>query len=101
MQQFNKCINDIEVEDLTQAGFHFTWNSRPHGRDGIMKKLDRVLGNHSFATLFPRANCYFFPPSLSDHCPTVMYLPQHTTPKARPFKFLNYVVHKGDFKEVV
>ncbi|GKD98234.1 RNA-directed DNA polymerase, eukaryota, reverse transcriptase zinc-binding domain protein [Tanacetum coccineum] len=42
MQDFVDCVNDIEVEDVNQAGLFFTWIKSPSKPvTSIMKKLDR------------------------------------------------------------
>ncbi|GJW07250.1 RNA-directed DNA polymerase, eukaryota, reverse transcriptase zinc-binding domain protein, partial [Tanacetum coccineum] len=40
------CVNDIEVADLRNNGFHFTWTkSLLNPNSYILKKLDRIMGN--------------------------------------------------------
>ncbi|GAV71615.1 Exo_endo_phos domain-containing protein, partial [Cephalotus follicularis] len=45
MQEFNNAILKAELENLSGAGFHFTWNNMRVGSGAISKKLDRALGN--------------------------------------------------------
>ncbi|GJR12678.1 hypothetical protein Tco_0795330 [Tanacetum coccineum] len=45
MCDFKDCVNNIEVVDINSTGIHFTWNQKPKGRDGILKKLDRIMEN--------------------------------------------------------
>ncbi|GKB48374.1 hypothetical protein Tco_0899127 [Tanacetum coccineum] len=43
---FQECLEDIKVEDINWSGLHFTWiQSRLDPSNGILKKIDRVLGN--------------------------------------------------------
>ncbi|GKB34451.1 RNA-directed DNA polymerase, eukaryota, reverse transcriptase zinc-binding domain protein [Tanacetum coccineum] len=45
MVEFQECLEQIEVEDLNYSGVHFTWvQSRQDPSNGILKKIDRVLG---------------------------------------------------------
>ncbi|GJT80129.1 hypothetical protein Tco_1054471 [Tanacetum coccineum] len=45
---------EIEAEDLNWTGLHFTWiQSRLDPGNGILKKIDRVLGNSGFMGTFP------------------------------------------------
>ncbi|GJR27422.1 hypothetical protein Tco_1103654 [Tanacetum coccineum] len=45
MREFKDCVNNIEVLDVQNTGLQFTWNQKPKGTDGILKKLDRVMAN--------------------------------------------------------
>ncbi|GJU38853.1 putative RNA-directed DNA polymerase [Tanacetum coccineum] len=56
MCDFKDCVNNIEVVDINSTGIHFTWNQKPKGRDGILKKLDRIMGNMDFIDSFQGAN---------------------------------------------
>nr|GEU65982.1 hypothetical protein [Tanacetum cinerariifolium] len=52
IREFKSCVENIEVIDIQQARLKFTWNQKPKGKDGILKKLDRVLTNLEFNDLF-------------------------------------------------
>nr|GFB00359.1 hypothetical protein [Tanacetum cinerariifolium] len=69
MREFNECVEEIEMMDV--SGLRFTWNQKPRGDAGILKKIDRVMSNLTFNDVF------------------------------RPFKFTNILVHNVRFKEVV
>ncbi|GJV01911.1 hypothetical protein Tco_1335480 [Tanacetum coccineum] len=43
MREFKQCVNEIEFSDLQQSGLKFTWNQKPKGNEGVLKKLDCVL----------------------------------------------------------
>ncbi|GKA00236.1 retrovirus-related pol polyprotein from transposon TNT 1-94 [Tanacetum coccineum] len=45
MRDFQKCVEDIEVADVNSTGLKFTWNQKPKGNDGILKKIDRIMAN--------------------------------------------------------
>ncbi|XP_021994704.1 uncharacterized protein LOC110891319 [Helianthus annuus] len=69
MRDFQACVSEIEVMDINQSGFHYTWNQKPKRGVGLLKKLDRVMGNTSFITDFPNVMAVFYPYRLSDHSP--------------------------------
>lgn len=75
MQEFRECIEDIRMVDVHQSGFHYTWNQRPHSETGILKKLDRVMGNGEFIALFGESQAVFRPYRLSDHSPAILKIP--------------------------
>nr|GEU86162.1 hypothetical protein [Tanacetum cinerariifolium] len=39
MWEFNDCVEDIEVMDVQYSGLKFTWNQKPKGMDGVLKKM--------------------------------------------------------------
>lgn len=101
MREFKECVENMEVMDVQNTGLHFTWNQKPKGSDGIIKKLDRILSNISFNDTFAGAHAIFKPYRMSDHCPAVLIIPTATKPKPRPFKFFNVIVENDNFKQVV
>ncbi|GKE71676.1 hypothetical protein Tco_1529748 [Tanacetum coccineum] len=53
MMEFKECINQVEAEDLSSAGLHFTWTKNLHkvkigDYSGILKKLDMIMVNEDF-----------------------------------------------------
>nr|GEW90896.1 RNA-directed DNA polymerase, eukaryota, reverse transcriptase zinc-binding domain protein [Tanacetum cinerariifolium] len=101
MQEFKACVENIEVIDIQQAGLKFTWNQKPKGKDGILKKLDRVLTNLEFNDLFQGAHAIFQPYRISDHSPAVLKIPWQVAVKPKPFKFTNILIKNPMFKEIV
>ncbi|GKC04027.1 protein LAZ1 [Tanacetum coccineum] len=71
------------------------------GRNGILKKLDRIMGNIDFVEGFPGSYTIFQPYRISDHSPAVLKMPSCSATKPKPFKFYNFLSHKSTFLEVV
>ncbi|GKC34385.1 RNA-directed DNA polymerase, eukaryota, reverse transcriptase zinc-binding domain protein [Tanacetum coccineum] len=66
MHDFNDCINQIELEDISSTGLNFTWTKnlmkvKQGDFSGILKKLDRLMINESFIKMFPGAHAIFMP----------------------------------------
>ncbi|GKB66961.1 hypothetical protein Tco_0928373 [Tanacetum coccineum] len=101
MREFKECIDEIEVMDIPSTGLHFTWNQKPKGFDGLLKKIDRVLGNMQFNDMFVGAHAIFKPYRTSDHAPAVLVIPTTAKCPPKPFKFANIITHHRRFKEVV
>ncbi|GJU14333.1 putative RNA-directed DNA polymerase [Tanacetum coccineum] len=55
MYKFKDCVVNIEVLDINRSDLQFTWNQKPKGGTGILKKLDRVMGNIDFVDSFSGA----------------------------------------------
>ncbi|GJS84492.1 hypothetical protein Tco_0751033 [Tanacetum coccineum] len=101
MREFKECVEEIEVMDVQRTGMKFTWNQKPRGVDGILKKIDRIMANLDFFDLFPGGHAIFQPYRLSDHSPAVLCLPTVVPMKPKPFKFTNILVQNKGFKDVV
>ncbi|GJW82457.1 trichome birefringence-like protein 3, partial [Tanacetum coccineum] len=101
MYDFKACVNKIEVMDINATGLHFTWNQKPKGGGGVLKKLDRIMGNIDFIDTFLGAYAIFQPYRISDHSHAVLKLPTLISPKPKPFKFFNFLAFKTRFIKVM
>ncbi|GJV54128.1 polypyrimidine tract-binding protein homolog 2 isoform X1 [Tanacetum coccineum] len=52
MIDFKECVSHINVMDINSSGIHFTWNQKLKGGGGVLKKLDRIMGNIEFSDAF-------------------------------------------------
>ncbi|GKC30216.1 RNA-directed DNA polymerase, eukaryota, reverse transcriptase zinc-binding domain protein, partial [Tanacetum coccineum] len=52
MREFKECLDEIEVMDVRSSSLQFTWNQKPKGKEGLLKKIDLVLGNLEFNESF-------------------------------------------------
>ncbi|GJW60131.1 uncharacterized protein Tco_0109466 [Tanacetum coccineum] len=101
MHEFKECVQRIEVMDVNATGLHFTWNQKPKGDHGTLKKIDRIMSNVPFIDEFPGSFAIFQPYRISDHTPCVLRIPKVCKLKPKPFKFSNFLVHKERFRDVV
>ncbi|GKA59161.1 RNA-directed DNA polymerase, eukaryota, reverse transcriptase zinc-binding domain protein [Tanacetum coccineum] len=102
MSYFQECIEHIEVEDLNCSGIYFTWvQSRQDPSSGIIKKIDRVLGNVNFMSIFINLHAIFLPRLTSDHSPTLLVIPKVKKRKSKAFRFSNFITNKSEFLSVV
>ncbi|GKB78613.1 hypothetical protein Tco_0945508 [Tanacetum coccineum] len=91
----------MEVMDVNAIGLHFTWNQKPKGSNGVLKKIDWIMCNIPFNDSFPGSFAIFQPYCISDHSPCVLRIPKVCKPKSKPFKFYNFLVYKEGFHSVV
>ncbi|GKC61961.1 RNA-directed DNA polymerase, eukaryota, reverse transcriptase zinc-binding domain protein [Tanacetum coccineum] len=75
MREFKECVQDMEVADVNSTGLRFTWNQKLKGSNGILKKIDRIMGNLQFNGNFPGSFAIFQPYRISDHSPCVLCVP--------------------------
>nr|GEV40416.1 hypothetical protein [Tanacetum cinerariifolium] len=106
MLEFKDSINQVEVEDLSSAGLHFTWTKNLHKVKlgdyyGILKKLDRIMTSEDLLNKHPQAHAIFMPYLISDHNPALLIIPKGMRSKKRSFKFANYITDKKDFCKIV
>ncbi|XP_022042318.1 uncharacterized protein LOC110944968 [Helianthus annuus] len=101
MREFQACVDEIEVFDINRMGIHFTWNQKPKKGVGLLKKIDRVMGNTPFVDEYPNSVAMFKPNRLSDHCPCILSIPEAMKLKPRSFKFANFLVFKPEFLDIV
>ncbi|GKD71866.1 hypothetical protein Tco_1325956, partial [Tanacetum coccineum] len=101
MREFKECVEEIKVMDVVRTGLQFTWNQKPKGNDGILKKIDRIMGNLEFNDTFLGAHAIFMPYRIPDHALAILKIPLLTKMEQRPFKFTNLLVHDDSFKSVV
>ncbi|XP_021979823.1 uncharacterized protein LOC110875939 [Helianthus annuus] len=101
MRDFFECVQHNELLDIPGHGLHFTWNQKPRDGIGVLKKIDRVMGNVTFLDDFPNAHVVYHPYRLSDHTPCILKTAREVRPKPKPFKFANFIATKDGFKECV
>ncbi|GKE22706.1 hypothetical protein Tco_1434218 [Tanacetum coccineum] len=80
MKDFQRCVNSIEVEDINSSGLFYTWTKNLHKTKtgcytGILKKLDKVMGNEDFSNRFCQSYAMFLPYIIYDHCPSILVIP--------------------------
>ncbi|GKD29751.1 hypothetical protein Tco_1240529 [Tanacetum coccineum] len=101
MREFKECVEDLEVMDVQHSGLQFTWSQKPKGKEGLLKKIDRVMANLMFNDVFAGSHAIFKPYRNSDHAPSVLCIPTMIKPKPKPFKFYNLLTCNDNFKKVV
>nr|GEX01497.1 retrotransposon protein, putative, Ty1-copia subclass [Tanacetum cinerariifolium] len=70
MREFKECVEVIKVMDVHHSGLNFTWNQKPKGIDGILKKIDRIMSNIDFTDCFKGSHA-IFKPYRKDYAKTV------------------------------
>ncbi|GJX83654.1 hypothetical protein Tco_0333135 [Tanacetum coccineum] len=96
MNDFKDCVNMIEVEDIASSGLFYTWTNI-----GILKKLDRAMGNEAFICKFAQAHALFLPYLILDHCLVVLVMPNTMQVSKKSFRFANFVIDKEEFSDIV
>ncbi|KAJ9536498.1 hypothetical protein OSB04_un000335 [Centaurea solstitialis] len=101
MADFASCLEDVDVFDMRFMGVHHTWCQKPNSEGGIKRKLDRILANTFFTSLFDDATARFLPRGLSDHSPGIVGFTGGTRARKAGFKFDNFLVNDPQFLPTV
>ncbi|KAJ9564993.1 hypothetical protein OSB04_000959 [Centaurea solstitialis] len=101
MEEFFFCVEDVELYDVSYTGIQYTWSQKPMGDDGILRKLDRVLSNVEFTSMFRDAQVRFLPRGISDHSPGLLAFGGDVRKVVSGFRFDNFVTQHPCFSSVV
>ncbi|XP_009601161.2 uncharacterized protein [Nicotiana tomentosiformis] len=86
-EDFASCVNLSGLFDLCCKGSPFTWwNGRPNV-ECIFKRLDRILVNLPFQSLFPNIKMEHLIRTGLNHAPLLMICGANTTHLVKPFRF--------------
>ncbi|XP_074271262.1 uncharacterized protein LOC141595191 [Silene latifolia] len=100
IMDFNSCLYQCEVEDLTSSGCDFSWNNKQLPESRVWTKLDRAMANVQWLTHFPATSAHFLEPGVSDHSPVVVTIFEDPCRKSR-FSFLNCWLDHSDYDNIV
>lgn len=96
---FGECLDEAGLDDMRYVGNRFTW-ATSSGSNRKLRKIDRVLINSAWNSVFSFSEASFLPQGVSDHCPMVVRI--MPTPNTRkPFKFFNFWMSHPSFFDMV
>ncbi|KAJ1392784.1 Ribonuclease H-like superfamily [Sesbania bispinosa] len=64
--------NAASLMDLEISGSKYIWSNNRRGDQEVKEKIDRVLTNFEWRTLYPHAEALAVPPISSDHTPIIL-----------------------------
>jgi len=67
MAEFRDCLNRYELCDLGFIGQKFTWCNGRDGEQCTKIRLDRMVANEDWLSLFPEVRVRHVAMSISDH----------------------------------
>ncbi|KAL9681463.1 hypothetical protein QQ045_013248 [Rhodiola kirilowii] len=105
MDKFKSCLEDYGLTDLRYEGDMFTYSNRRLGEREVKARLDRVVANQAWRSLFPQANVRHIFANSSDHLPillsTVDLQKRRRASKEKILRFEPMWLRHRDFKEEV
>ena len=81
---FNNIISTLDLLDIHMTGGKFTWSN--NHSDPTLERLDRVLVNKDWESIFPTVFVYKLPREVSDHNPLILSTQTSPPPKKNPFQ---------------
>ncbi|KAJ6404519.1 hypothetical protein OIU84_012653 [Salix udensis] len=89
-QEFGQCLHQAELHLVPYRGIKYTYHNGQNNENMILKRLNWIIGNTTFAKKWLKALAHFLLRSISDHNSMMLNLRQghfHSKPN---FKFLNF-----------
>ncbi|KAJ1411093.1 Endonuclease/exonuclease/phosphatase superfamily [Sesbania bispinosa] len=99
IELFRLFVSDMGLMDLDLKGCRFTWPSNPRNGFITRERLDRVLVNWEWRTLYPNALALVVPAVSSDHTP-IISCPKPRLRSGRKFKFELFWEEHQDYNGV-
>ncbi|KAF5204974.1 Dnase i-like superfamily protein, partial [Thalictrum thalictroides] len=97
---FEDCVIKCGITDINASGFFYTWSNKSPGTARIMTRIDRVMVNQAWTSMFPNCGAEFLPSGVSDHSPAKLVWYDFVK-KAGPFRFSNAWFHLPGFIDLV
>ncbi|XP_074282777.1 uncharacterized protein LOC141607320 [Silene latifolia] len=97
---FNACLAKCYLDDMHRMGSEFTWSNKQGSDTRTWARLDRVLVNPAWLTMFPASYALSMPPGPSGHSPLIMSLAP-ASPIKRRLSFLNAWQDHPNYQELI
>ncbi|XP_058211571.1 uncharacterized protein LOC131323743 [Rhododendron vialii] len=91
MNEFNRCLYALELDDLRFSGCFLTWTNRQDSAHFVSTKLDTVLVNEHWMKAYSSSSAHFLTPGISDHSPAIAYMIPNPKKSNKPFKFFDFL----------
>ncbi|KAL0289271.1 UNVERIFIED_CONTAM: putative ribonuclease H protein [Sesamum radiatum] len=72
MAEFQECVATSGLIQLSYTGAPFTWHNCSEGGRSLWKRLDRMLVNEAWLTIWPLTKYLCSTPRTSDHAPLIL-----------------------------
>ena len=96
IEEFQSFISELGLTDLNFQGPVYTWWDG-NVSSPVMRKLDRVLVNAEWLTVFDLSIANFLPRGLSDHNPAAVTLGLAREIIRKPFQLFNHILDHDSF----
>ncbi|CAM8996214.1 unnamed protein product [Rhodiola kirilowii] len=101
MEQFQETLNSCDLFDLGFRGHKFTFSNRRQGENEVKCRLDRVLANSAWQTLFPNSIVQHLVAHHSDHSPILLKWVPGLKGGDKLFRFESMWMRDPNLKKIV
>ncbi|XP_070028566.1 uncharacterized protein [Nicotiana sylvestris] len=98
---FQRCIDDIGVGQITKRGFKFSWSNKRDADIRIYSHIDWAFGNADWFQQYNGVEAIYMLPGCSDHSPIMITTKVNWVKVKKPFRLLSTVLKLQEYKEVV
>lgn len=96
-----KCLQEFDVDDVPYKGTPLIWFNGRHGDARIYYKLDRILCNVAWYSLFQQFEVEFLDRLVSDHNPGNVIVREEFKIGPKQFKFRSLFMRNEHFEELL
>ena len=101
MQGFRNVLDEYGFMDMGFVGNKFTWNKNIARGVTVWERLDRVVANDDWASLFPASKVYHLECGCSDHKPIIIHPLGIPIRHQKPWRFKQVWLQEEDCHEAV
>ncbi|XP_057247401.1 uncharacterized protein LOC130589824 [Beta vulgaris subsp. vulgaris] len=87
MEDIRNRMGYCALSDIKSYGNFYTWNNKQFGRQRVISKLDRVMANSSWQTIFSSAEVCFQNKGEYDHSPALINVYPKEDSGEKPFRY--------------
>nr|XP_016506828.1 PREDICTED: uncharacterized protein LOC107824548 [Nicotiana tabacum] len=98
---FQSCIEDIKVGQITKRGNRFSWSNKRDAEDKIYSHIDWAFGNDEWFKSYTDVEAMYMLPGCSDHSLILLDTEVVKTRVNRPYRMLNSVMNHQEYKTAV
>lgn len=98
--EFNSCLEDIDMEDLNSTGFFFTWSNKRGGLGNVRSGIDQAVVNSLWQNKYFESEAVVLAPGMSDHYPIIASV-RPRMGRRKPCGFFYFWMSHGKFSVVL
>ncbi|XP_056697428.1 uncharacterized protein [Spinacia oleracea] len=96
-----ECMQHCEMEDIKTVGNFYTWNNKQQGASRVFSKLDRVMANPKWQSIYGSAEVCFMTEGCFDHSPGLLTVYPRNSGGKKPFKYFTMWKTASQFRSMI
>ena len=95
--EFNACVREVEIDNLTAKGLFFTWSGKGRGMGYRKSKIDRAMIKYKWQDWFPESEVLLTAPGVLAYFPIVVTILSNVARRRKPIKFFDFWMNHPTF----